>query len=105
MIAGTDVYTCNECIDLCNEIIQEDLPGAEEESLPDKALVGAAGKRSSPFTPRETELLRLVQYGLTLAEIARYIQIAHGTIRTHLANIRTKLELIEEGSGGDNEGV
>ena len=37
LIAGPGVYICDECIDLCNEIIDEELtvaPGFELESLP-----------------------------------------------------------------------
>ena len=29
MIAGPSVYICNECIDLCNEIIENDILGEE----------------------------------------------------------------------------
>ncbi len=37
LIAGPGVYICDECIDLCNEIIDEELtapPSFELESLP-----------------------------------------------------------------------
>ena len=38
LIAGPSVYICNECIDLCNDIIQEEINEAadttEEESFP-----------------------------------------------------------------------
>ena len=33
LIAGPGVYICDECIDLCNEIIEEELSGAEEVSF------------------------------------------------------------------------
>ena len=37
LIAGPSVYICNECIDLCNDIIQEEIKEAtdttEEESF------------------------------------------------------------------------
>ena len=32
LIAGPSVYICDECIDLCNEIIAEDVQSAEEEA-------------------------------------------------------------------------
>jgi len=32
MIAGPTVYICNECIDLCNEIVMEDMAPEEDES-------------------------------------------------------------------------
>src|ERR1700727_1926181 len=33
LIAGPGVYICDECIDLCNEIIEEELADADEEKL------------------------------------------------------------------------
>lgn len=33
IVAGPAVYICNECIDLCNSIIEEDLYYDEKESL------------------------------------------------------------------------
>ncbi|MDT8406235.1 MAG: ATP-dependent Clp protease ATP-binding subunit ClpX [Methylococcales bacterium] len=32
LIAGPSVYVCNECVDLCNEIIREELEGSEQEA-------------------------------------------------------------------------
>ena len=32
LIAGPGVYICDECIDLCNEIIDEELDGARRSS-------------------------------------------------------------------------
>jgi hypothetical protein len=69
LIAGPGVHICNECIDLCNKIIEEELAGAEDKSVPDKTLVRApAGSnrfvrwklevrpiaRDDDVTPRET---------------------------------------------------
>ena len=39
LIAGPSVFVCNECVDLCNDIIREEVKGAEgiksaDESLP-----------------------------------------------------------------------
>ena len=33
LIAGPGVYICDECIDLCNEIIEEELADADEVKL------------------------------------------------------------------------
>ncbi|HZF83128.1 MAG TPA: ClpX C4-type zinc finger protein, partial [Burkholderiaceae bacterium] len=30
LIAGPSVFICDECIDLCNEIIRDELPAGEE---------------------------------------------------------------------------
>ena len=59
LIAGPGVYICDECIDLCNEIIDEELvvvPGVELESLPkpveinevlDEYVIGQEGAKRS----------------------------------------------------------
>ena len=36
LIAGPGVYICDECIDLCNEIIEEELAEANELGLVDR---------------------------------------------------------------------
>ena len=33
LIAGPSVYICNECVDLCNDIIEEEIKSEEETSL------------------------------------------------------------------------
>ncbi|WP_251231526.1 response regulator transcription factor [Adlercreutzia aquisgranensis] len=50
-------------------------------------LVAAAYK----LTPRESEVVVLLAYGRTLAIIARDLQIAKGTARTHIESIYRKL--------------
>ena len=35
LIAGPGVYICDECIDLCNEIIDEELAGPSDDSVGD----------------------------------------------------------------------
>jgi DNA-binding CsgD family transcriptional regulator len=45
------------------------------------------------LTARETEVLLLLARGRTLAIIARELQIANGTARTHIENIYTKLDV------------
>jgi len=32
LIAGPSVYICNECVDLCNDIIDEETKSQEEDS-------------------------------------------------------------------------
>lgn len=51
------------------------------------ALVASAYK----LTPRESEVIVLLAYGRTLAIIARDLQIAKGTARTHIESIYRKL--------------
>ena len=38
LIAGPGVYICDECIDLCNEIIEEELSEGAEVSLDELPL-------------------------------------------------------------------
>ena len=33
MVAGSGVYICNECIELCSEIVEEELAQSESEGL------------------------------------------------------------------------
>ncbi len=36
LIAGPSVYVCNECVDLCNDIIRDELADSESENAPDR---------------------------------------------------------------------
>ena len=38
LVAGPDVYICNECVELCQDIIAEGLAEQSEEDAPDLAL-------------------------------------------------------------------
>lgn len=46
-----------------------------------------------PLTPRQLELLELVRDGHTNRQIARQLGLSEGTVRTHLNNIFTRLEV------------
>ena len=41
LIAGPGVYICDECIDLCNEIIDEELTAPGEATAPDEPTAPA----------------------------------------------------------------
>jgi LuxR family maltose regulon positive regulatory protein len=58
-----------------------------------RALAGQPGPLAAlaVITPREQEVLQLLAAGHTNAEIARGLTIAASTVKTHLANIYTKL--------------
>ncbi len=50
-----------------------------------------ADQRSSPLTPRETEILRLIADGRGNAEIAEMLHIGLGTAKGHMRDILEKL--------------
>jgi two-component system, NarL family, response regulator LiaR len=47
----------------------------------------------SPLTGREEEVLRLVAQGLSNQDIATKLQVSDATVRTHVSNILSKLQL------------
>ncbi len=53
----------------------------------------AAVAKAYGLTPRESEVIVLLAYGRTLSIIARDLQIAKGTARTHIENIYRKLDV------------
>jgi DNA-binding NarL/FixJ family response regulator len=50
-------------------------------------------KRQPSLSPRELEILGMVAKGLTNKEISHVIQVSHFTVRNHVRNIITKLEV------------
>jgi pimeloyl-ACP methyl ester carboxylesterase len=50
-----------------------------------------APRATTPFSPREHEVLSLVAQGLTDGEIAEYLVLSPHTVHRHVANIRRKL--------------
>jgi DNA-binding NarL/FixJ family response regulator len=53
----------------------------------------AAALTDTGLSPRELDVVRLVARGGTNAEIATQLYITVGTVKTHLANVQTKLNL------------
>lgn len=50
LIAGPGVYICDECIDLCNEIIEEELADADDvklDELPKPAEIRSSSRATS----------------------------------------------------------
>ncbi len=45
------------------------------------------------LTEREVEVLRLLAGGMTNAEVANKLHLGEATIKTHVSNVLTKLEL------------
>ena len=46
-----------------------------------------------PLTPKETEVVSLLSEGHTVSEVARTLSISLRTVRNHLANVYSKLDL------------
>ena len=72
------------------ELASEDAGKAGEGRL--EQHCGAVA-RAYGLTPRESEVIVLLAYGRTLSIIARDLQIAKGTARTHIENIYRKLDV------------
>jgi LuxR family maltose regulon positive regulatory protein len=66
-----------------------------DRAQPDMHDADAGGRLAAlaALTPREQEVLHLLAAGHTNAEIARRLFIAESTVKTHLANIYTKLRV------------
>ena len=60
-----------------------------------QAYLDAEQRRNATpqLTPRQWELLRLVAAGHTNAQIARRVGVSEGTVRIHLQNIYTRLQV------------
>jgi DNA-binding CsgD family transcriptional regulator len=77
--------------------------GAAGEVRRVRALIGAAGRpprpapagrrAGAPLSPRELEVIRLLSEGLSNAQIARRLGVSEFTVKRHVANILTKLDL------------
>jgi DNA-binding NarL/FixJ family response regulator len=57
------------------------------------APVPTEDHRLEALTDREREVLRLVAQGLSNTEIAAALFVSHGTVKTHVGRILTKLDL------------
>ena len=55
-------------------------------------LLQAGSSETSPLTPRQTEILRLVGQGMSDAEIASALNISAHTVHRHVANILLRLD-------------
>jgi hypothetical protein len=88
VIAGPGVYICNECIQLCNDILEEEQrqassPGAQlparEEAMTDEEILALLPRIASVSEQTDASLQRLVTVlrgrGVTWARIGAALQI------------------------------
>lgn len=71
----------------------EEAPPATDPGAGRIELHCACVAKDYGLTPRESEVIVLLAYGRTLSIIARDLQIAKGTARTHIENIYRKLDV------------
>ncbi|WP_406182053.1 response regulator [Streptomyces sp. NBC_01006] len=62
------------------------------EMAPRATGAHAARRPSEPLTEREQDVVRCVARGRTNAEIAAELYVSLSTVKTHLANVQTKLD-------------
>ncbi|MFD5508351.1 response regulator [Streptomyces sp. NPDC127051] len=62
------------------------------EMAPRATGTSAARRPSEPLTEREQDVVRCVARGRTNAEIAGELYVSLSTVKTHLANVQTKLD-------------
>ncbi len=79
LIAGPNVYICDECIDLCNDIIAEDYEGGEE----------AQGASTSILKPAEIKNL-LDQYVIGQEQAKKILSVA---VHNHYKRIESNVSL------------
>lgn len=90
LIAGGGVYICNECIELCNEIIEEEIanePGAQESD-------------DAKRLPRPSEISAFLDnYVIGQNQAKRILSVA---VYNHYKRMRAD-EFTHSGAGGDRK--
>ena len=89
LIAGGGVYICDECIELCNEIIEEELAGSQSQDSGDDSKL-----------PRQSEITAFLdQYVIGQDPAKRTLAVAvynhYKRVRTEKASLRKKDEDVE----------
>ena len=92
MIAGPGVYICDECVELCNDILDEELPGE-----PDEAGARAASLREEALGKR-SEAQRRVAEAKRVPEAKRRLDEAMLLI-THAERLERKARALDSLGG------
>ncbi|AZA14128.1 ATP-dependent Clp protease ATP-binding subunit ClpX [Corynebacterium choanae] len=89
LIAGGGVYICNECIDLCNEIIEEELAATEKPKL------------ARPALPRPSEMKQFLdEYVIGQDEAKRILAVA---VYNHYKRIQQQEQQAASGKSSADE--
>lgn len=64
-----------------------------EQYIPPEIAARLNQRAISPLTPREQEVLQLVAKGMSNKDISEKLGLAEGTVKLHLTNILTKLNV------------
>ncbi len=88
--AGADAFlskskSISEFVDMIRAVMEDKGTFPEELQIPT-----ASGE--SPFTERELEILKLLCHSYSRKEIADEMNIAEGTVKRHIENMRTKAD-------------
>ncbi|MCB8943698.1 MAG: hypothetical protein H6658_08075 [Ardenticatenaceae bacterium] len=83
----------NLLLQLAQTYIEGDLETAVKRLLPHFHQAGFANQALPHLTPREMDIMRLVAAGLTNDDIATTLTVAKGTVKKHLDNIYSKLQV------------
>jgi DNA-binding NarL/FixJ family response regulator len=93
--AGATTYVLKDTI---SKVLIEVLREVHEGGRPmpeDIAAQLAAHEAQPSLTPREVDVIRLISQGLSNKEVAAALRISDDTVRTHLKNLFTKLEVTD----------
>ena len=67
--------------------------GARPDTSRTRGLIAGREAKSSPLSPREIEVLRLIATGSTNAEIATQLSLSERTVHRHVSNLLAKLDV------------
>ena len=90
LIAGPTVYICNECVELCTDIIEEEWEREESERISRDLLKPEQIKAALPEGYQQVVHLHYSQ-GHTCAEIGQILGLKVGSVTSRLTRARQML--------------